>query len=168
MIHLKTETIWSYFLLHCPCGFVRVLNPERSDTPCLPAQVCHPKCQSFFFFLLLQKHVRPASYLLSVTAQVRTSHSFWLILRVQHTRQWFSKQFVTTLAPWPRLEHTHAKAAGGKKTNSQGNSLFCFFFHQHTVTAELFCSALQNLHGGAICLYAHFMQRRILQGKMGD
>ncbi len=43
-------SFWRHFVLHYHCGFVRVVNPERPDTPCLSAQVCHPQCQAFFFF----------------------------------------------------------------------------------------------------------------------
>lgn len=68
-VHTHTQgsfSCWSHFLLHYHCGFVRIMNSEWPDTPFLPVQVCPPH---FCVGML---------YVLSLTAQVRTTHSSWL------------------------------------------------------------------------------------------
>lgn len=135
-------SLQSHFLLHYRCGFVRVVNLVRLNTPWLSAQVCPPQYQAFF--CLCAGMLDLLFYLLSVTAQVRTTHSYWLIMSDESTRLRFSWKY----APWLALECTQAITAGGNKFPRE---YFCY-----SATTKAFCNAQQNPFWVLVCHYSYF------------
>lgn len=77
---------------------------------------------------------------------------------------------MTTLAPWPRLEHTHAKAAGGKKQIPRGIVFFFFFLPVHSdCRAFLQCFAESTWGVQFVCMHilcseVYFKAKRAIKG----